>query len=202
MVLCNFFRDIHIISALGSINSDSCNFGVILLWCKAQKIWEFVKIFNPGRSILSLRNTFSNFMSKHQVERENACIIYSAPEKDEQKFLSFHSHSAGSSVLQFPSNNPMFRWGRGESIAQWGEGTWIGMQTTSEVWHKHTGSPPIAWNMTVEIVRKVLQLLHEWGHCASKGTTLRCKFLLQTISFNAICKLCAIAFLAEYHSWY
>ena len=62
--------------------------------------------------------------------------------------------------------------------------------------------PSLAWNMTVEIVRKVLQLLHEWGRCASKGTTFRCKFLLQTISFNAICKLCAIAFLAEYHSWY
>ena len=47
------------------------------------------EIFNPGRSILSLRNTFSNFMSKHQVERENAYTIYSAPEKDEQKFLHF-----------------------------------------------------------------------------------------------------------------
>ena len=144
LVLLNFFRDTH-------------NLWLFHLW--SSKLWPFpfwshlvvmqssenvrvFEIFNPGRSILSLRNTFSNFMSKHQVERENAYIIYSAPEKDEQKFLSFHSHSAGSSVLQFPSNNPMFWWERGESIAQWGEGTWIGMQTTSEVWHKHTASHP------------------------------------------------------------
>ena len=126
LVLCIFFWDIHIISALRTYKLWPFPFWSHLVVMQSSENVRVFEIFNPGRSILSLRNTFSNFMSKHQVERENAYTIYSAPEKDEQKFLSFHSHFAGSSVLQFPSNNPMFRWERGESIAQWEDETWIG----------------------------------------------------------------------------